>query len=148
MGRHGMYENNPQLIQMIEHCEMMPNFTQVSSLAYLEAKGFKIGRTTYQRLVARLRGDTQSRLSYIAYKEFAAEHIRSIDTVKNLIATMYAMACDENEKPHARIRAAEVVDKLIKTKTELYDGNPIVAAIAEELNKAKVQPRGNVNGEV
>ena len=59
---------------------------------------------------------------------------------------MYIMACDENEKPHARIRAAETVNNLIKTKTELYDGSPIVAAIAEELNKAKVQPKANING--
>lgn len=142
MTRHQMYENNQQLIELVEHCDMVKT-PVAKAVEYLEKRGFKMSSRTYQRLLSRIRADTQERLSYIAYKEFAAEHIRSIDTVKNLISTMYTMACDENEKPHARIRAAETANNLIKTKTELYDGSPIVAAIAEELNKAKVQPKQN-----
>ena len=115
----------------VQDC-IIRRLTTEESLMYLEARDFKMSEAKLRRIKRHIRESTRDRLNYIAYTEYATSHIEAIDTIRSVNNRLWEIV-REMKGTRDELRALELIPQNIKILEELYDGNPVVASIAEKL---------------
>ena len=122
-----------EVLNVVQDC-MIRRLSTIESLQYLEAKGFKMSEAKFRRIKRYIRESTNDRLDYIAYHEYAASHIEAIDTLRSVNTRLWEIT-KEKEGTRQELKALELIPQNIKVLEELYDSNPIVASLADQLVK-------------
>ena len=120
------------VLNAVQDC-MIRRLTTVESLQYLEAKGFKMSEAKLRRIKRYIRESTHDRLNYIAYHEYSSSHITHIDTVNSINAILWEIATGKRNITKEQLKALELIPQNVKILEELYDSNPIVAALDEKI---------------
>jgi len=121
-----------EVVNAVQDCIIRRLYT-VESLQYLEAKGFKMSEAKLRRIKKYIRESTQDRLNYIAYEEYASSQVEAIDTLKSVNGMLLEIATGKRKVTKNELKALELIPQNLKILEELYDSNPIVAAIAKKL---------------
>lgn len=119
------------ILNAVSDC-MVRRFSTKEALVRLESLGFTMSEAKFRRIKRHIRESTQDRLDFIAYKEYSQSHIDNIDSVKAVNNRLWEIS-NERKGSKDEIRCLELIPQNIKILEELYDANPIVAAISDKL---------------
>ena len=125
------WERNTDLLNAVQDC-VIRRLSTIESLQFLQSKGFVMSESKLRRIKRFLRESTQDRLNYIAYHEYAQSHIDAIDTIKAINTRLWEIT-KEKRGEKEELKALELIPQNVKILEELFDGNPVVATIANKL---------------
>ena len=120
------------VLNAVQDC-MIRRLTTVESLQYLDAKGFTMSEAKLRRIKRYIRESTQDRLNYIAYHEYSSSHIEHIDTIKSVTSILWEVVSGKRKSTKEGLKALELISQNVKILEDLYDSNPIVAALDEKI---------------
>jgi len=92
-----------------------------------------MSESKFKRIKAHLKNSTKDRLNFIAYEEFASQHVEAIDTLK-MQNNELMIVQSQTTNPHVKVRCAEVIRENLRLPAELYDANPFVGNLVDKLN--------------
>lgn len=121
-----------EVLNAVQDC-MIRRLSTEESLQYLGAKGFEMSEAKLRRIKRYIRTSTHDRLNYIAYHEYSASHINHIDTVSSINTILWEVATGKKNITKEQLKAIELIPQNVKILEELYDSNPIVAALDEKI---------------
>ncbi|MEK6527290.1 MAG: hypothetical protein AABZ36_00185 [Nitrospirota bacterium] len=98
-----------------------------------------MSESKFHRIKKHLRESINDRLSYIAYHEYAASYVDSIDTIKSIIARLWEIS-RERKGSKEELKALEQIPQNIKILEGLYDSNPIVSSLIEKIKETENVP--------
>jgi len=127
------WKYNQQELQVVQEV-IIRRLPEREALAYAEARGFPIQRHTLYRRKRYIRDSVKDRLNFIAYEEFASQHIEAIDTLKMQNVELMSLQSD-TLNPHVKIRCAEAIRENLRLLADLYDANPFVADMTVKLSE-------------
>ena len=128
------------VLNAVQDC-MIRRLSTEESLRYLEAKGFKMSEAKLRRIKRYIRESTHDRLNYIAYHEYSSSHIAHIDTVSSINVILWEVATGKRNVTKEELKALELIPLNVKILEELYDSNPIVAALDEKIRGGTNVPK-------
>ena len=128
------------ILNAVQDC-IIRRLSTAESLQYLEAKGFKMSEAKLRRIKRYIRESTRDRINYICHYEYSSSHIDHIDTVKSVNSMLWEVISGKRKMTKEQIKALELVPQNVKILEELYDSNPIVAAIQEKLKEVGNVPK-------
>ena len=127
-----------EVLNAVQDC-VVRRLTTDESLEFLESRGFKMSESKFHRIKKHLKESINDRLSHIAYHEYAASYVDSIDTIKSIIARLWEIS-RERKGSKEELKALEQIPQNIKILEGLYDSNPIVSSLIEKIKETENVP--------
>lgn len=121
-----------EVLNAVQDC-IIRRLSTVESLQYLEARGFKMSEAKLRRIKKFIRESIHDRINYICHHEYAASHIDHIDAVNSVNTILWQVVSGKIKLTKEQIKALELIPQNTKILEDLYDSNPIVAALDEKI---------------
>lgn len=129
-----------EVLNAVQDC-IIRRLSTAESLQYLEVRRFKMSEAKLRRIKRFIRESTHDRINYICHHEYAASHIDHIDTVNSVNAILWQVVSGKIKLTKEQIKALELIPQNTKILEDLYDSNPIVAALDEKIRGGTNVPK-------